>query len=597
MDPNELKKKEIQLAAIEEALKFREEELEKRIDELNEREYLLEQREEAIQKKEKDFELISEEKLQQEKEELEEKLKEKEKEYLEEEVIPDHVEDEEAEDQIQGEPLSDEDEEPQNVQEEENIPIANNAINAIAEKEKIEINEDPQLEDEVEMVPDVETEETPLDLKEELKGGKPEVDLLLVNPTMENIEAIPASAKKTENLNEAKYYQMPNAMVGKPYEVGLNELRLEDDMVVEEIIGLEANGLEYIKMESLIQGTPLEEGELVFDIKFSFDGLDDDFKLGEKKLRLLINPDPRSLWKDKPPPADALFFKENEASAQLKYKEYHVVGASKRGRSHAHEGIFRDDHFHIEKLDNDWLFVAVADGAGSCKYSREGSKIACETTCTTVKNILDVKGNGLDQIIGAYAKDGNDLNVQKVLKRDLYQIIGQGVVQARNAIVEKSKAEGHEIRDYSTTLIFALLKKFDFGCFITTYAVGDGAVALHKNEEYVDLMMTPDGGEFAGQTRFIVMSEIVESEDIWKRIHFALNDDFTSLFLMTDGVSDPKFETDAQLMKSENWDEFYKDLTNEITFGSDQQAEQLSNWLDFWSQGNHDDRTIVILTK
>ncbi|MBK6541817.1 MAG: protein phosphatase 2C domain-containing protein [Flavobacteriales bacterium] len=52
--------------------------------------------------------------------------------------------------------------------------------------------------------------------------------------------------------------------------------------------------------------------------------------------------------------------------------------ASNRGRSHAHEGKFRDDDFKVASLNGTgWSIVAVADGAGGSKYSRKGSFIAC----------------------------------------------------------------------------------------------------------------------------------------------------------------------------------------------------------------------------
>ena len=73
---------------------------------------------------------------------------------------------------------------------------------------------------------------------------------------------------------------------------------------------------------------------------------------------------------------------------------------------------------------------------------------------------------------------------------------------------------------------------------------------------------------------------------------------FTALFLMTDGVSDPKFETDANLKSYDKWNELWADLKEngvELTDDNEEAANQLLNWLDFWSPGNHDDRTIAIL--
>ena len=90
-----------------------------------------------------------------------------------------------------------------------------------------------------------------------------------------------------------------------------------------------------------------------------------------------ITPDPRSMWKDLPADETAPFQKANSASQGGALADgLVVIAASERGRSHANEGKFRDDHFLIKTGPeaNGWLFFAVADGAGSAKYSREGSK-------------------------------------------------------------------------------------------------------------------------------------------------------------------------------------------------------------------------------
>ncbi|MDE6741447.1 MAG: protein phosphatase 2C domain-containing protein, partial [Muribaculaceae bacterium] len=67
--------------------------------------------------------------------------------------------------------------------------------------------------------------------------------------------------------------------------------------------------------------------------------------------------------------------------------------------------------------------------------------------------------------------------------------------------------------------------------------------------------------------------------------------------LMTDGISDPFFETDANLARKEKWDDLWASITAEVDLKDDnpQSAPQLLSWLDFWSPGNHDDRTIAIL--
>lgn len=106
-----------------------------------------------------------------------------------------------------------------------------------------------------------------------------------------------------------------------------------------------------------------------------------------------------------------------------------------------------------------------------------------------------------------------------------------------------------------------------------------------------------------GGTRFITMPEIFTSDKFYTRFKFKLVEDFSYLMMMTDGVYDPKFVVEANLEKIENWKAFIADLKGEnedgvkVDFnpGNADIAQQLSVWMDFWSPGNHDDRTLAIV--
>jgi hypothetical protein len=71
----------------------------------------------------------------------------------------------------------------------------------------------------------------------------------------------------------------------------------------------------------------------------------------------------------------------------------------------------------------------------------------------------------------------------------------------------------------------------------------------------------------------------------------------TALFLMTDGVSDPRFETDARLARPADWHALWQELnaTLQLDDAVAGQEQKLLDWLDFWSPGNHDDRTIAMI--
>ena len=69
------------------------------------------------------------------------------------------------------------------------------------------------------------------------------------------------------------------------------------------------------------------------------------------------------------------------------------------------------------------------------------------------------------------------------------------------------------------------------------------------------------------------------------------------LVLMTDGVTDALFHTEANLLKKEIWDKFYTHLTNDVnlTHSNPSVSDELLEWLNFWEKGEYDDRTIAIL--
>lgn len=372
----------------------------------------------------------------------------------------------------------------------------------------------------------------------------------------------------------------------------------DDESTIEtgNVIGTNFRGLE-------IKGTPSVAGDYDVVLKYKYKGWYEGCRVLERKFRIAINPDPRSLWKDIPTDKNIKFYKEDFANEYLtvsendKGSQKDIVAASKRGRSHAHEGKPRDDDFKLyHNSGNGWYVIAVADGAGSAKYSRKGSDVACETCVEHCKQALECPAE-LEEAI-AELKQAGEGSSNRTISTLIYNIVGGAAHKAHRAILETANANEDQIRDYSTTLLLAICKKFDFGWFVASFWVGDGAMCIYdKERQYIRLLGTPDGGEYAGQTRFLTMAEIFTPESIMSRLKYSIEEDFTALMLMTDGVSDPFFETDANLNKVEKWDELWNNILKEVDLKDDnpESQYQLLKWLDFWSPGNHDDRTIAIL--
>lgn len=407
---------------------------------------------------------------------------------------------------------------------------------------------------------------------------------------------------KIEDI-KSKQIVLPNGTVGKPYEFVFDFTKLGlIDIGEFEFSMDEKLGIAFSKEENKISGVLKEQGEHSMLLKFKLK--DSDKPFSEKEIKLIINPDPKSLWKNLPSDDKDEYWKKDNVSAHSDFGSKHLVVGSKRGRSHAHEAKFRDDAFEFSyHEETGWGIIAVADGAGSAKHSRKGSQIACKEIVDYFTNIDKEKLKEIETSVLEVFKEATEEN-QKKLSGYFIEQLGKAAFSAQTKIREEATANNAVIKDYSTTLIFALVKKYENKFVIASFWVGDGGIGIYNKEKNeVVVLGTPDSGEFAGQTRFLTMSDIFADGAYANRVRFKIVEDFTALVLMTDGITDPKFQTDNNLNRIDKWNELWADLEGinqdkcKIDFSKPikEVEAELLDWLDFWSPGNHDDRTIAIL--
>jgi len=404
----------------------------------------------------------------------------------------------------------------------------------------------------------------------------------------------------------AAHISIPNGSVNKPYkaEVSFEKWNMAD-IVYAEWKGLEEIGLVYHKEQATIAGTPTVSGDHKIQLLFSLEGA----PVNVKVFNLIINPDPRSLWKDIPGDVNDPYWKEDDVMAAAQLGDKQMVVSSKRGRSHKNVGTFRDDDFAYYSSDEKgWSVVAVADGAGSSLFSRKGAQIACNATINYFQQFFEEsKEKEIEETDHSAIE-----SLTVVAKKHMYQAVKYVYEQI------KAEAEKHSelnptlfnnknksiLEYYHTTLIFVVFKKFDFGYLILSFGIGDCPIILLQ-EDKVQLLNQLDVGEFGGGTRFITQPEIFHSKEIpmGSRFNVTIAPDFSYLFLMTDGIYDPKFEVEANLQNLALWKKFMEDLNGDneekviVDFKQPaiEVATQLSTWMDFWSTGNHDDRTLAII--
>ncbi len=409
----------------------------------------------------------------------------------------------------------------------------------------------------------------------------------LKSPLLSNMDE--SDDNEEEPMIQNISYNLPNGMVGKTYAVNIEDSDLAD-LNFSGFVGLEEIGLVYDRDNNTITGTPVEVGDMELEIL-----LIEEDPYENHTIRLFINPDPRSLWKSIDPPEDGKFYKSNVDSGSITNPDFKMLAGSTRGRSHAHEGKYRDDDFDIRSFDNGWQFLAVADGAGSATYSREGSRIVVSTAAEILHTLTNEHGEELDQLLLEISD--TEIKDESPLKVLLFSIAKKVVENCRSALNEASEINECKLSDFNTTLIFTIMKPVASGYFVASYAIGDGAAVIYSQGKDIISLMDGDGGEYAGQTRFITMAEVASPEDIFDRVRCCVVEDFTAMLLMTDGVSDPKFQSDADLNNIEVWDGVYSDIESEVDLYGEQADENLTDWLDFFSRGNHDDRTLAMLYK
>jgi len=406
---------------------------------------------------------------------------------------------------------------------------------------------------------------------------------------------------------------IPNGSVNKRYDVKLDFIKAGFvGLKHTEFEGLDKYGLCYNSETQTISGVPVESGDFKLAFKFRVEEEQNDSELNAKIISLVINADPKSLWKEIPSDQDkdnawkaAHYWKPDRANDFTRLGSRNLVVASNRGRSHANVGSCRDDDYGFAFLEPvGWSIVCVADGAGSSPLSRKGSMLACDGVIEYCRN--NFTAGMLDQFdidLKQQHEAPNDESSKRI-SFFVYDNLSKAALHAHKKIEDFALKAEKSIKDFHSTLIFSLYKKYDFGYAILTFGVGDCPIALvNKDLSEVKLMNWLDVGEFGGGTRFITMPEIFTSDKFSTRFGFKLIDDFAYLFMMTDGIYDPKFVVEANLEKMEKWKELIADLEGEneekarVGFSADNNAiaNELSVWMDFWSPGNHDDRTLAVI--
>ncbi len=251
-----------------------------------------------------------------------------------------------------------------------------------------------------------------------------------------------------------------------------------------------------------------------------------------------------------------------------------LIGASVRGKNHAHRGLWRDDAFHFDQAGA-FTIMAVADGAGSYALSRVGARIACDTSVSFAKNYLDQHG------LTALS------DISESVKPSVEECLENSVLNAILSLEEEARKRQIHADLLSTTLILLLHARTGQNHLIASLQVGDGAAALRRSSGEVIILGKPDHGEYAGQSLFLTSPGI--KEEIGSRVNRVTIEDLKCLATMTDGIADDYFPLEKAL-------KIFFDQAERSILKRFRPLRKLKKWIQYEKVGSYDDRTLLLLS-
>lgn len=347
-------------------------------------------------------------------------------------------------------------------------------------------------------------------------------------------------------------------------------------------------GLQWDHVAGEVVGLPRVAG----DCALVFEWHGDSRVWREGRCTLVVVPDPDTLWKevDPPGPGEDIYYKAVDDTSRLDG----IVAASCRGRSHAHTGQARDDDFFVgadSQAGSGWSVMVVCDGAGSAPASRWGSRLASEAFGASMLEQLKAE-SGIEVIKDLTARGFDEKQAATSAGRRVHDMFREAARRAVRAIDDHAQEKQRSSRDYATTLLAAVVNRLGGrNLFCASLWIGDGAIAVYEPGSH-RLMGRPDSGEFAGQTRFLD-EKTVEDPSFASRVSVTLRPTATAVALMSDGISDPWFKTEAELNSGQRWDQLFEQLTPHLT-AADADRRVLQWMKELSEPGHHDDRTLVV---
>jgi hypothetical protein len=263
-----------------------------------------------------------------------------------------------------------------------------------------------------------------------------------------------------------------------------------------------------------------------------------------------------------------------------------AIACSAKGTSHEKTGSPCQDYADFIRVNDsgeaddngDIAIGAVCDGAGSCKYSDIGSKLAVETTLQYLQ--------GWPKWLKKQKKDLSPAILEDYAHKVFAQVVGEVKKQFEIQAQKKSCSP----KDLSCTLLVVVATPK----WLAAMQIGDGFIVIREPDledkllEY-KLLFQPIKGEYANQTTFITASNALEVMQV-KVLHRPQQ----FIFASTDGLERLALEIGQE---SKPHPPFFDTFRDAIQIRSEaEEKNSTEKWLQ-WEEVNNrtdDDKTILL---
>lgn len=217
------------------------------------------------------------------------------------------------------------------------------------------------------------------------------------------------------------------------------------------------------------------------------------------------------------------------------------------------------------------LVVAVADGAGSAPFAKEGAHAMVESA--------------LAAVVACWER------YRPTSRKAWRLVITQAFSTAQHELALRAAAVGHPPRDYAATLLLAIVSEELLVCGL----VGDCALVITTGTEQYVSLCKPQRGEYANTTYFATHHDLAQRLDIQ-----LIEQPIAQVALFSDGL----LSLAMNIAENQPYAPFFAPLFAFATQTADGAADQakaeqtLAAFLDSErvNQRTHDDKTLVLIT-